>query len=52
MTDTKINYNMYRVARVKSFPKGEGWVTLKDNTVIADETIFWVVGLDSNLKGH
>ena len=52
MTDTKINYNMYRVARVKSFPKGGGWVTLKDNTVIADETIFWVVGLDSNLKGH
>lgn len=52
MTDSKINYNMYRVARVKSFPSGEGYVSLKDNTVIAGKTIFWVVGLDSNMKGH
>ena len=52
MKENKTNYNQYRTARVKSFPKGEGWVALKDNTEIAHETIFWVVGLDSNLKGH
>lgn len=52
MTEFHKKCHMYQTARVKSFPSGTGYVKIKNVDIIADLAMFWVVGLDNELKGH
>jgi len=52
MTEFQKKCIRYKTARIKSFPAGSGYVQIKNVDIIADLAIFWVKGLDSNMKGH
>jgi hypothetical protein len=52
MSEFQTKCHLYQTARIKTFPSGTGYVKIKNVDIIAGLAMFWVVGLDSNMKGH
>lgn len=52
MSDFQKKCHMYRTARIKTFPQGTGYVQIKSVHMIGGLAMFWIVGLDTNMKGH
>lgn len=51
-TDFHKKCHLYQTARIKTFSDGKGYVKIKGVDMIAGLAMFWVVGLDSEMKGH
>jgi hypothetical protein len=52
MEKEEINYKKFSKARLKSFPEKTGYVKIKNCQIVDGKPVFFVIGLDGQMKTH